>query len=286
MQRSRRRTGRLALPGRNVFGPAQIKKWQILGIAALLIGLGIGATCWTTPSAASPEDDGSICKTQPQDDPLRTACWAVMLQCMMLSGDGSGNYDNCVRKNFPGIMARLNRVSRSMRNQYSSPPDDPGRALLRDKCENGHDVAIVLPACTKLIRTDNGSDPDLFKYLGNRAGAYIEKQQFDAAIADLTRAIQLKPDDEMSLKARGLVRFHLAISPEIPGDKAWRIKQYGLALADFDSAVAADSSDTEALYYRGLTEGTIGAITKDTGLAARGASDIRSARAIDPNIGR
>jgi tetratricopeptide (TPR) repeat protein len=74
----------------------------------------------------------------------------------------------------------------------------------------------------------------------NRALTFLEKSDFDSAIADFDQAIRRNPNAAESYNGRGA---------------AWRAKgELGRARADFSQAIRLDAANIDALYNRGLVE--------------------------------
>jgi tetratricopeptide (TPR) repeat protein len=82
---------------------------------------------------------------------------------------------------------------------------------------------LTLNYCTAVIRSGKLSDSNLASALNNRGKAYYSKHNYDLAIQDYSRAIQLNPDFVDALNNRG---------------EAYRAKgDYDRALQDFDQVI-------------------------------------------------
>ena len=101
------------------------------------------------------------------------------------------------------------------------------------------DRAIV--ACTSIIRE---RDPDLVLALYNRGIAWRQTRQFDRALADLTRAIQLKADFAAAFVERGIVHYEM--------------RHYALAIADNNAAIRLKPDLAEAFNNRALARLKLG----------------------------
>src|SRR3990172_2888598 len=63
---------------------------------------------------------------------------------------------------------------------------------IRNTCASGADLDAAIKACTQLIAgKDSNQNKSIVFY--NRASAYVQKGDYDSAIADDTRAIELDP---------------------------------------------------------------------------------------------
>ena len=73
----------------------------------------------------------------------------------------------------------------------------------RDDCSSDdHEKAI--PACTRLISSRKTPKADLPTFYYNRATSYIANSEYDAAITDLDKAIELKSDYAEAYVSRGI----------------------------------------------------------------------------------
>ena len=73
----------------------------------------------------------------------------------------------------------------------------------------------------------------------NRGVSYFEKGQYDKAIADYNKAIEIDPKDARAYNNRGIAY----------GKKG----QYDLSIADFNKVIEINPSDAEAYINRGHT---------------------------------
>lgn len=112
----------------------------------------------------------------------------------------------------------------------------PSQADPIDDC-NSNTPDYIIDGCTKLIDGGKTSDDALAVAYFNRANALDDKGDHDAAIADYTASIKLKPDYVDTYLNRGLAYQ----------DK----KDYKKAIADFNRAIALKPDFARAFYARG-----------------------------------
>jgi tetratricopeptide (TPR) repeat protein len=101
------------------------------------------------------------------------------------------------------------------------------------------DRAIV--ACTSIIRE---RDPDLALALYDRGIAWRLTRQFERALADLNRAIQLQADFAAAFVERGIVHYEM--------------RHYTQAIADNDAAIRLKPDLAEAFNNRALARLKLG----------------------------
>lgn len=109
----------------------------------------------------------------------------------------------------------------------TSPPD------LTRCADTDADTSIT--ACTAFIGSAGQPDPDLAKALTYRGFSYLKKNQFDPAIQDFTKAIQLDPDNAWALANRGNAYFNK--------------RQYDLAMHDYDESLKLNPAGYATLFY-------------------------------------
>jgi tetratricopeptide (TPR) repeat protein len=80
------------------------------------------------------------------------------------------------------------------------------------------------------------SEPTDGAGFARRGAAYAARQDFEHAVADLTRATELDPNEASYLRQRGIARLST--------------NQASLAMADFDAALKLKPDDIEALVWR------------------------------------
>lgn len=98
--------------------------------------------------------------------------------------------------------------------------------------EAGVDPSPSAPSQSK----DEGEAPTDASGFGRRGAAYAARQDFEHAIADLTRACELDPKEGSYFRQRGAAR--------------WSNGQPALAMEDFDEALKLKPDDIEALVAR------------------------------------
>jgi tetratricopeptide (TPR) repeat protein len=139
-------------------------------------------------------------------------------------------------------------------------------------CGSGKDLDAAIKACTQLIDGKETKDTKAAAFY-NRAWAYRNKGEFDLAIADHTRAIELDPKGYRAFADRGAVyhdkgEYDLAIADATrsielnPKESvtysnrglAYRAKgDYDRALADLSRAIELNTKSSRAVYNRGTT---------------------------------
>lgn len=121
------------------------------------------------------------------------------------------------------------------------------------------DYDHAIEDCNKAIDID----PNYAGAYHNRGGAYSEKGAYDLALADLSKAIELNPGFASAYYNRGNV---------------YRMKgNYGQAIKDYNKAVELDSNHVSAYYNRGNIYGGMGEYN-------RAIEDYNKAIAIKPNF--
>ena len=85
--------------------------------------------------------------------------------------------------------------------------------------------------------TSSGDEPKTGAEIARRAAAEAARREFQLAIADYTRAIELEPDSGPHYRARAMVRL--------------AARQPVLAMADLDESLKRQPNDPEALLRRG-----------------------------------
>ena len=112
--------------------------------------------------------------------------------------------------------------------------------LATDDCfsEAGRDSEKAIRYCTAVIDTGRLTDYELVHSLNSRGWAYYQEGDYDKAIQDYNRAIQLKPDYAFAFNNRGL-----AYSRE---------RDYDRAIRDYDEAIRLKPDYPQAFGNRGL----------------------------------
>lgn len=86
------------------------------------------------------------------------------------------------------------------------------------------------------------------EYYQRRADSHMVKGEYDLAVADYNKSIELNPKDSLSYLSRGLSYYNK--------------KAYDLAVADFDKGIALDPKESMAYYNRGSSFEKMGEIQK------------------------
>jgi tetratricopeptide (TPR) repeat protein len=165
------------------------------------------------------------------------------------------------------------------------------------RCAHG-DPAARIAGCTALIQSGTETKADLFADFYSRGIAYAGDGQFDLALADYDRAVDLQPADPAIRAtrcwARALMnqeegaladcneslrlRPNSAVALDSRGVVDLKMKNYPTAIADYDAALRLQPKLASSLYGRGLAKRAIG----DTEGAR---ADMSAAGQIDPAIG-
>jgi tetratricopeptide (TPR) repeat protein len=133
-----------------------------------------------------------------------------------------------------------------------------------DRCQNVSNVPSdeAIEACTHILN-DRSERPNYAMALRNRCGIKTTKGDYDGALADCNKAIEMQPQSDIAFERRGTV---------------WREKGEGArAMADFDKAVQLNPKNPYVLNARGL-------LRKSRGDDAGGDADIARAKQIKPDI--
>ncbi len=103
-------------------------------------------------------------------------------------------------------------------------------------CGTGDDLDAAIKACTQII---DGKDTNQNKSMAfyNRAWAYRQKGDYDSAIADDTRAIELDPKNAHAFIDRGGAYFYK--------------REYDLSIADSTRAIELSPKAPEPYVNRG-----------------------------------
>ena len=142
----------------------------------------------------------------------------------------------------------------------TAPTAPAGAGVLSDCTKGAGNVRIV--ACTRLIRAGKLRRKGLAVVYYFRATAYRNKRLFNRAIADYTRAIQLKPNFPQAYNNRGYSYRHK--------------RQFGRAIADYTKAIRLKPDYVFAYYNRGR-------VYEGTGRRALAIRDYRMGQRLAPN---
>ena len=127
---------------------------------------------------------------------------------------------------------------------------------------NSDNPDLRIRGCTSVIEAGRYEGDNLAIAYTSRGTAYSEKGEYDRAIADFDRAIQLNPDYAFAYYDRGNAYF----------DK----NDLDRAIADYTEVIRIEPDDADAYYNRG-------AAYHEKGDTERAAADCNRARQIDPN---
>jgi tetratricopeptide (TPR) repeat protein len=140
----------------------------------------------------------------------------------------------------------------------SAPNDDRKTCLLGSAGDSDKEVA----ACSRAIASGRLQDHDLAKVIAKRAGAYIEKGDFNRGLADLDQSVRVDPKDVETRRVRGIVHLMLGA--------------YRRAVSELTEAIALDPEDLNLIVLRGVARARNGdddGAIADCGEAAKLKSD-------------
>ncbi len=103
-----------------------------------------------------------------------------------------------------------------------------------------------------------GKDPDCIKGLNGRGDAYNEKRQYDLAIKDLDKALQLKVDYTDAYYNRGISYYYLGKSSLESGQKEQAVKYIEQSINDNTSALKYSPNLSLAYFNRSGDYFTLG----------------------------
>jgi tetratricopeptide (TPR) repeat protein len=113
-------------------------------------------------------------------------------------------------------------------------PAEPVSCFARDAAPPEQKIA----ACTTQIDSNQLSPQSRATAFNNRGFAFLDRKQYDRAIQDFGKAIEINPDYALAFNNRG---------------NAYRNKgRYDRAIADYDRAIALDPGNTAAFFGRAL----------------------------------
>lgn len=167
-------------------------------------------------------------------------------------------------------------------------------------CEGGAGIwsELRVSGCNEVIKSGKASGSELARAHYNRANAYLAKGEYQVAIADYDRALEIDPEDADALSERCWARAvigteldaalsdcneALRIKPndnETLGARGFtyiRLEFYRTAILDYDAALNVKSDNAQHLFARGTAKLRAG---EEEG----GNADIAAAKAIDPKI--
>lgn len=111
--------------------------------------------------------------------------------------------------------------------------------------------AVSTPLPTPLptpVATPVPTPPTDYSFYQKRADAFSAKGEYDSAVTDYSRAIELNPKETSIYLNRGLVFYHK--------------KSYDLAVADYNKAIELNPKDSTAFFNRGNSYEKMGDVTK------------------------
>jgi tetratricopeptide (TPR) repeat protein len=156
-----------------------------------------------------------------------------------------------------------------------------------------------IAACTKLIESGQFTGRQLAQAFVTRGAAYDDNKQYELAIREYTKAIELQPDFALAFNGRGsaydengqldlaLANYKEAIRLDPSFSYSWanrasvemRRRDFVAALSDYDTALKLDTNNGWALYGRGVAKSWSG--------DKKGAAvDLATANKIDPGIAK
>ncbi len=100
-------------------------------------------------------------------------------------------------------------------------------------------VAIVNASAEVKPKAETASQPPDFSFYEKQGGANVSKGDFDAAVSDYTKAIELNPSAATALFGRGIAYFNK--------------KSYDLAIADYNKLIELTPKNASAIAKRGDT---------------------------------
>ncbi len=134
------------------------------------------------------------------------------------------------------------------------------------QCKGGPGIAddVKLAGCTAVIQSGREADETRAEAFQNRCWLYKQKEEFEAAIHDCDRAIELNPDYSDAYFSRAKIYFHK--------------HNYDLAIADFGQTIRLEPKAFGAFTLRGMAHARKGDYD-------RAIADYTKALALDPGFG-
>jgi tetratricopeptide (TPR) repeat protein len=146
-----------------------------------------------------------------------------------------------------------------------------------DDC-NGDVTELVLRGCTVIIDNGHASKSNLEAALVSRGIAYDQNNDWDKALADLSKAVELDPKDANAFYNRGVVYEHkgdgelaitdytkaIALNPKDPdahfgrGNVYYHSDDFDNALKDYEMTIKLNPEHAAAILGRGLTYEQLG----------------------------
>ena len=137
-------------------------------------------------------------------------------------------------------------------------------AEIRARCLNqgkrfAYNVAIA--GCTALIDSGAETRANLAVLYSNRGDAYFQKKQFDKALSDHSKAIEINDKEALAYYRRGAVYVQM--------------KDLDRAIADYSASIAINPQDASSYYNRAVAFAS-------KGEKSRAIADLRKVLALDP----
>ena len=125
----------------------------------------------------------------------------------------------------------------------SQPLDKFGFLIGTMKNTANKSIGIILPIVLLFLFSyasaqQQQDEPKDAKFYVDRGIAYGEKGEYDQAIADFNRALEVDPKSASAYYNRGI--------------GYWRKGQRDLAISDYTKALGINPKDADAYYYRGI----------------------------------
>jgi tetratricopeptide (TPR) repeat protein len=256
------------------------------------VALVLGLLLAPTPSFAQTRDE-NVTLCQGGGDPQ-----AAISACTLLIQSGQEDASNVVaeyerRSDAYKRAGLLDQALADTNKALALDPNDADAYVDRGNVyKSKHQYDRALRDYDQAIRLDPKSAPAFY----DRGSYFLDRRKYDRAIQDDDQAIRLKPDYASAFDNRCYARAVLGRLPQALADcnEAVRMaatanhydsrglvylkmKNYAAAIADYDSALQIDPKLDASLYGRGLAK-------RQTGDRAGGDADIRSAKAVTPDI--
>ncbi len=209
-------------------------------------------------------------------------CAAVQVDGAKPTKGGGGNHmqrgiELAQQKHFDAAAEEFGKAIEQIRKiladmQIAAPPIARERELRwQREIRKGHRPDINLP--WRIFQKLSSCPQRMPPCIRNAVETQIELKQYDAALADLNKALELKPDDLTTIKFRGFAEIGFnqwdkavadfsAVIQKKPDDLqsydrralAYRsLKNYDASIADYTFLITKNPNDLEALTKRGYT---------------------------------
>lgn len=143
-------------------------------------------------------------------------------------------------------------------------------------CNQKHDVTLGIEACTLMINQGREANDALSKAYNNRANFFAVQGQFDRALPDYEKAIELDPENPIPYFNQAITYgktgdadralsdldhlitmkpSHIADAYQLRASILFNRREYPRALTDFDEVIELAPRNAFALCQRGLTLG-------------------------------